>query len=327
MTTRSGARLCRSAMPAPLPASRCSSRHDGTPPSAAAPRICRSGHPGERTVGRDDLDAEREQRDRNDLEVRQPERDADDRQAQGHAGHQMPDREPPAEQHDPDDVADHGADPGAPAWLDRPAERPENIARDPECRDAERNRDDQDEADQSGNHVGDRHPQPAEHEPDHIENYPHRPASPFVSQLAPASTLRWLTWAPTSAGPELEGTSVLASQARPSIPSRPTVSPGGSDPTPRTASSTPGMNDDRSMESCLIVRISPCPPSSTSWCASSPASRTECTRTPSRVAPRAPATSDTVASGGGPSSAPALASAIKDAVRVAVPEGASAFAA
>ena len=50
----------------------------------------------------------------------------------------------------------------------------------------------------------------------------------------------------------------------PSRPSRPTVRPGGRPPMPRMASSTPGMNDARSSESCRIVRISPCPPSSTS---------------------------------------------------------------
>ena len=44
----------------------------------------------------------------------------------------------------------------------------------------------------------------------------------------------------------------------------PTVRPGGSEPIPRTASSTPGMNDARSSESCLIVSVYPCPPNSTS---------------------------------------------------------------
>ena len=52
--------------------------------------------------------------------------------------------------------------------------------------------------------------------------------------------------------------------------------------------STPGMNEARSSESCRIVRVSPAPPSRTSWCATRPASRTECTCTPSTSAPRAP---------------------------------------
>ena len=70
--------------------------------------------------------------------------------------------------------------------------------------------------------------------------------------------------------------------------------------TARTASSTPGMNDARSYESCRIVSVSPGVPNSTSWCATRPVARTECTRTPSTSAPRAPATSSLVASGIGP---------------------------
>src|ERR1035441_9554344 len=113
----------------------------------------------------------------------------------------------------------------------------------------------------------------------------------------------------------------------PSSPSRPTVRPTGREPIRRTASSTPGMNDVRSRESCLIVSVSPCPPNSTSWCATSPATRTECTCTSSTVAPRAPDRDDAVASGGAPRPAAARAAPIKDAVRSAVPDGASALAA
>ena len=58
---------------------------------------------------RDDLDAEREQRDRDQLEVGQAKRDADDRQAEGDAGDQMAERQFPAEQDHPDDVANQGA--------------------------------------------------------------------------------------------------------------------------------------------------------------------------------------------------------------------------
>ena len=107
----------------------------------------------------------------------------------------------------------------------------------------------------------------------------------------------------------------------------PTVSPGGSDGTPRMASSTPGMNDARSSESCLMVSVSPCPPNSTSWCATSPDKRTECTCTSSTVVPRAPGSSCLVASGGAPSPALALAAPISLAVRSAVPDGASTLAA
>ena len=103
----------------------------------------------------------------------------------------------------------------------------------------------------------------------------------------------------------------------------PTVSPGGSDPMPRTATRTPGMNDARSSESCRIVSVSPWPPNSTSWWATRPASRTECTWISSTVAPRAPASSSFVASGGAPRPAADRASPIRPAVRSAVPEGAS----
>ncbi len=61
--------------------------------------------------------------------------------------------------------------------------------------------------------------------------------------------------------------------------SSPTVRPGRV-ATSRTASSTPGMNDARSYESCRIVRVSPAVPSSTSWWATSP-------RGPHRVHPHA----------------------------------------
>ena len=87
------------------------------------------------------------------------------------------------------------------------------------------------------------------------------------------------------------------------------------------------MNEIRSRESCLIVSVSPWPPKSTSWCATSPATRTECTWTPSTMAPRAPGSADAVASGGGPRPASARAAPIIDAVRSAVPDGASALAA
>src|SRR3984957_19183865 len=59
----------------------------------------------------------------------------------------------------------------------------------------------------------------------------------------------------------------------------------------------------------------------------SPVARIECTWISSTVAPRAPGTSDAVASGGGPRPASARAAPIIDAVRSAVPDGASALAA
>src|SRR6266545_868358 len=70
-----------------------------------------------------------------------------------------------------------------------------------------------------------------------------------------------------------------------------------------------------------MVSVSPVVPKSTSWCASSPAARTECTRIPSTSAPRAPSTSSLVASGDSPSPASLRAFAIRAAVCNAVPLG------
>src|SRR4051812_36280505 len=57
--------------------------------------------------------------------------------------------------------------------------------------------------------------------------------------------------------------------------SSPTTGESRSDATRRTASSTPGMNDVRSVESWRIVSVCPTSPRMTSWCATSPGSRTE----------------------------------------------------
>src|SRR3954454_12164257 len=99
----------------------------------------------------------------------------------------------------------------------------------------------------------------------------------------------------------------------------PSVSPLCS-PTQRTPRSTPGMNDSRASESCRMVSVSPCPPSNTSWCATSPANRTAWTWMPSTSAPRAPSSSCVVASGEGLF---ARACATSSAVRRAEPLGAS----
>src|SRR4051812_38104312 len=99
----------------------------------------------------------------------------------------------------------------------------------------------------------------------------------------------------------------------------PSVSPLCS-PTQRTPRRTPGMNDSRASESCRMVSVSPCPPSNTSWCATSPANRTAWTWMPSTSAPRAPSSSCVVASGEGLF---ARACATSSAVRRAVPLGAS----
>jgi MFS family permease len=64
------------------------------------------------SVARHDLPAEGSQRDGNHLEVGDAERDPDDRDAERHAGHDVPDREPDAGDDDPDDVAQRRGDAG-----------------------------------------------------------------------------------------------------------------------------------------------------------------------------------------------------------------------
>ena len=56
-------------------------------------------------------------------------------------------------------------------------------------------------------------------------------------------------------------------------------------PTWRTASSTPGMKLTRSKESWRIVSVSPCEPKTTSWWATRPGRRTECTCRPPSTEP------------------------------------------
>src|SRR5206468_3519378 len=104
----------------------------------------------------------------------------------------------PAEQDDPDDVADEGTDAHPPlAGGDGPAERPQHIVSDPERGDPERDRDDQeeqDEADQPGDRIGDGHPYAAEHQPDHVQDRSHRiPQSWFRAPPAlPAEPIKAL---------------------------------------------------------------------------------------------------------------------------------------
>jgi putative Mg2+ transporter-C (MgtC) family protein len=139
--------------------------------------------PGIRLVGGHELDAERHQRDRDQLEVGQSQRDPDDRQAEHDTAGQVPEREPPADQDDPQDVPDHRADAGVPLQRDLPAERPQHIAGDPPGGDPERDRDDQDETDASGQEVEDGHPPAAQDQPDDVEDRPHNRVLPGRTHL------------------------------------------------------------------------------------------------------------------------------------------------
>ena len=75
----------------------------------------------------------------------------------------------------------------------------------------------------------------------------------------------------------------------------------------RTASSTPGMNDDRSYVSWRIESVWPVVPSSTSWCATIPRMRTECTRISSSTSPPRAPSATTVVVGSSPHSCDAAA--------------------
>ena len=104
----------------------------------------------------------------------------------------------------------------------------------------------------------------------------------------------WLTL--SGRGP-MSGTTLVDSQ-RSAAARWPIMRPGRALPISRTANTTPGTNEERSMASCRMVRVSPCVPKSTSCRATRPARRTECTRTPETFAPRAPAGAEVVASAG-----------------------------
>ncbi len=88
------------------------------------------------------------------------------------------------------------------------------------------------------------------------------PKSPFGSE-----------WRSTRPPASRSGSEWRSGGYRLSSGSRPTVRPGWSS-TERTASRTPGMNEERSRVSWRIVNVSPSVPSSTSWCATSPVKRT-----------------------------------------------------
>src|SRR3984885_5678950 len=142
---------------------------------------------GHGLVGRNYPDPQRQEGDADDLEAGEAQRDADDRGAQQDSGHEVADRKLPAEKYDPDDIADHGAGAhSAFARGDGPAEWPQDIVRDPECGDPERDGDDQDEADDPRQRVEDSHPDAAEHEPDHVQDGSHRVAASGLSRYCPA---------------------------------------------------------------------------------------------------------------------------------------------
>jgi MFS family permease len=84
----------------PKPAAGC---HGAAPTALAV--TSRRGECAAHLVGRHDLAPERVDRDRHQLERARGEREPDDRHGERHGGHQVPEREPPAAQHEPQHVA------------------------------------------------------------------------------------------------------------------------------------------------------------------------------------------------------------------------------
>ncbi len=106
-------------------AARAQDASGARPASLAAPDDAAAGvHPVPRRLGLDHPLAEREQPDGGQLERGHAERDADDREAEADAGDDVDDRQPPAGDQEPEQVADRRGQPRRPArarWCARTA--------------------------------------------------------------------------------------------------------------------------------------------------------------------------------------------------------------
>jgi len=128
--------------------------YDPQPLSASAPDEIPAGSAhqgipgGLRVVRGHDDSPERDERDRDQLQAGPGERDPDDRDRRRDGRGEVREREPPAGEDDPDDVADRGRRPGVLAAHELPAEGPQREVRDPERRQTERDRDDEEAAGQ-----------------------------------------------------------------------------------------------------------------------------------------------------------------------------------
>src|SRR4051794_13104159 len=143
-------------------------------------------HPAARRRRLDHALAEGEQAHGGQLERGDPEGDADDRQAEADARHDVDQREPPAGEQEPEHVADRRGDP-RPGRSDRgPPERPHDETGEPEGGDAERDGHDEQAGDDPGEQVGEGEEPPLEHEPDDVEQHPHRVHGGLTSAAGPA---------------------------------------------------------------------------------------------------------------------------------------------
>ena len=85
----------------------------------------------------------------------------------------MAERQPPAGEDEPEDVAKHREGLVASGWHQRPAERPERVAGQLERLHPERDADDGDAHEDARDHVSDPHPDAREDQPDDVEDEPH----------------------------------------------------------------------------------------------------------------------------------------------------------
>src|SRR6266536_588701 len=140
---------------------------------------------GGRVVCVHDLLAQREQRKPGHLEAGDPKRDANDRKAKDDADDELRQGEPQAGDEEPDHVADRRPSAGVGTPHDGPTERPQGVAGQPEGRDPEGNRDDQDERQKSERGIGERQGQPSQQQPDHIsDETKHHSSSIYLSHLS-----------------------------------------------------------------------------------------------------------------------------------------------
>ena len=109
--------------------------------------------------------------------MRPGEGNADNGHRKHHRGDDMPERQPPARQHQPDQIADQAERPGADIGTAGQAvaahrllaERQQRIGRDRERRLRPGQADNGDGHDDAGDHPGQRHVQAAEHNPENVQ--------------------------------------------------------------------------------------------------------------------------------------------------------------
>ncbi len=109
--------------------------------------------------------------------MRPGEGNSDDGQGHDDRGKDMPERQPPTRQHQPDDVADHAERPGADVGLSGVgiarhrflAERKQGVDRDIERGPGPGQADDRDRHDDRGDQPADSHPCAADDDPENIQ--------------------------------------------------------------------------------------------------------------------------------------------------------------